>query len=103
MINRRSFLKYSGLGILVLYTVDISELIARRTFQFRNYPTDLNAYLLSGEDGRVTFFTGKIEMGQGVVTSLPQMLAEERVTRWWTAEECEQYLHSETCPARPTP
>jgi isoquinoline 1-oxidoreductase len=77
MINRRSFLKFSGMGIVVLYSVDISELIARRTFQFRGYPTDLNAYLRIGEDGRVTFFTGKIEMGQGVVTSLPQMLAEE--------------------------
>jgi isoquinoline 1-oxidoreductase len=77
MTTRRSFLKLSGMGIVVLYTVDISELIARRTFQFRNYPTDLNAYLRIGEDGRVTFFTGKIEMGQGVVTSLPQMLAEE--------------------------
>jgi isoquinoline 1-oxidoreductase len=77
MTTRRDFLKISGMGIVVLYTVDISELFAERTFQFRNYPTDLNAYLRIGEDGRVTFFTGKIEMGQGVVTSLPQMLAEE--------------------------
>ena len=40
-------------------------------------PTDFNAFLRIGEDGRVTCFTGKIEMGQGVITSLPQMLAEE--------------------------
>jgi isoquinoline 1-oxidoreductase len=36
-----------------------------------------NAFLRIGEDGRVTGFTGKIEMGQGPVSSLPQMLAEE--------------------------
>ena len=77
MTTRRDFLKISGMGIFVLYAVDITELLARRTFQFRNYPTDFNAYLRIGEDGRISFFTGKIEMGQGVYTSLPQMLAEE--------------------------
>jgi len=30
-----------------------------------------------GEDGRVTCYTGKIEQGQGAITALPQMLAEE--------------------------
>lgn len=77
MTTRRDFLKVSGMGIFVMFTVDITDLLARRTFQFRGYPTDLNAYLRIGEDGRVTLFTGKIEMGQGVYTSLPQMLAEE--------------------------
>jgi isoquinoline 1-oxidoreductase len=37
----------------------------------------LNAYLRIGEDGRVTVFSGKIEMGQGVLTSQAQMAAEE--------------------------
>ncbi len=77
MTTRRDFLRISGMGIVVLYTMDIRELMARRTFQFRDYPKDFNAYLRIGEDGRVAFFTGKIEMGQGVYTSLPQMLAEE--------------------------
>ena len=40
-------------------------------------PTDFNAFLMIREDGRVSCFTGKIEMGQGVVTSLAQMLADE--------------------------
>ena len=43
----------------------------------RIYPEDFNAYLVIGEDGRVTVFSGKIEMGQGVLTSQAQMLAEE--------------------------
>lgn len=77
MTTRREFLKITGKGIIVLYTVDFSELMAARTFQMRGYPTDVNSYLRVGEDGRVTLFTGKIEMGQGVQTSLPQMMAEE--------------------------
>jgi isoquinoline 1-oxidoreductase len=40
-------------------------------------PADFNAYLLVKGDGTVACFTGKIEMGQGVITSLAQMLADE--------------------------
>ena len=39
--------------------------------------TDPNAYLHIGADGRVTCFVGKIEMGQGLQTSMAQNLAEE--------------------------
>ena len=41
------------------------------------YPTDFNVYLVIGKDGRVTVFSGKIEMGQGVLTSQAQLVAEE--------------------------
>ena len=43
----------------------------------RGYPADLNAYLKIGENGRVSLFCSKIEMGQGIITSMAQMLAEE--------------------------
>jgi isoquinoline 1-oxidoreductase len=42
-----------------------------------NVPTDFNAFLRIGIDNRVTCFVGKIEMGQGPITSFAQMLAEE--------------------------
>lgn len=74
--NRRSFLKLSGGGILVLFTIgDLFS--ATQEGRQRGYPSDFNAYLRIGEDGRISCFTGKIEMGQGIVTSLAQMLAEE--------------------------
>ena len=38
---------------------------------------DYNAFLQITEDGTVKCFTGKIEMGQGPITSLPQMMADE--------------------------
>src|SRR5471032_43186 len=74
-IDRRDFCKLLGGGIVVLITSKPSELFGQQ--QRRGYPEDLNAYLHIDENGRVTLFSGKIEMGQGVHTSLAQMAAEE--------------------------
>jgi len=75
-LNRREFLKSLGGGIIIFFCIgDPAVLQAQR--RGRGYPEDFNAYLRIGADGRVTCFTGKIEMGQGVVTSLAQMLADE--------------------------
>jgi isoquinoline 1-oxidoreductase len=40
-------------------------------------PNDIASWLHIAEDGRVTAFTGKVEMGQGIRTSLAQQVAEE--------------------------
>ncbi|MBA7644702.1 Nicotinate dehydrogenase subunit B [subsurface metagenome] len=75
-LTRREFMKVLGGGIVILFTIgDPSLLEARR--RGRGYPDDFNAYLRIGADGRVSCFTGKVELGQGVVTSLAQMLADE--------------------------
>ena len=75
-LSRREFLKRLGGGIVILISLgDLSVLEGQR--RRRGYPEDFNAYLRIGTDGKVTCFTGKIEMGQGVVTSLAQMLADE--------------------------
>lgn len=75
-LDRRSFCKLVGGGIVVLVSVGPSSLLAqeRRT---RGYPEDLNAYLRIDANGQVTIFSGKIEMGQGVLTSQAQMAADE--------------------------
>jgi isoquinoline 1-oxidoreductase len=73
MIDRRHFCRLLGGGIVVLITAKPSNLFAQR----RGYPEDPNAYLRIDENGRVTIFSGKIEMGQGIHTSLAQMAAEE--------------------------
>lgn len=78
-LSRRDFLKRLGGGIIVLWAMPanlVSSLAAQERMQ-RSYPTDFNAYLRIGENGRVTCFSGKIEMGQGIITSLAQELAEE--------------------------
>jgi nicotinate dehydrogenase subunit B len=78
-MDRRSFVKALGGGILVC--VNLGPLTACNSsagpsFQ-RGYPEDINAYLHIAEDGQITLFSGKIEMGQGIKTSLTQMAAED--------------------------
>ncbi|MCP4977296.1 MAG: molybdopterin-dependent oxidoreductase [Maribacter sp.] len=75
--DRRNFLKKLGGGIIVVFS--IGELSLLKSWG-QNTSEDLlnfNAYLRVKEDGRVDCYTGKIEMGQGVTTSLAQVLAEE--------------------------
>jgi len=75
---RRDFVKALGGGILVLVSLPPALTGASGSAeQRRGYPTDVNAYLHIAEDGQVTLFSGKIEMGQGVMTSLTQMAAED--------------------------
>jgi nicotinate dehydrogenase subunit B len=75
-LTRREFIKYLGGGIIIFFCIgDMSVLEAQG--RRRGYPEDFNAYLRIGGDGRVTCFTGKVELGQGIITSLAQMLADE--------------------------
>ena len=69
-VSRREFLKGLGGGIVIFFTVGAGSCRAGRG------RPDFNDYLRVGEDGRVTCFTGKIEMGQGPITSLAQTLAD---------------------------
>ena len=41
------------------------------------FPRKIGVWTLIGEDGRVTVFTGKVEVGQNIRTSLTQAVAEE--------------------------
>ena len=78
--SRRAFLKTAGGAIIVFFSAGILPAQERRWqagAQGKTLPDDFNAFLRIGADGRVGLFTGKIEMGQGIVTSLAQMLADE--------------------------
>ncbi|MDZ7330732.1 MAG: molybdopterin-dependent oxidoreductase [candidate division KSB1 bacterium] len=75
-IDRRAFLKRFGGGLIVFFAIGDGSLLAQqRPRQW--YPTDFNAYLIIGADNRVTCLVGKVEMGQGVITSLAMQLADE--------------------------
>jgi nicotinate dehydrogenase subunit B len=77
-LERRDFLKLAGGGLVVLFAagegLEGQEGGARGG---QGYPDDPNAYLKVGVDGRVACLTGKIEMGQGTITALAMMLADE--------------------------
>lgn len=81
-LSRRNFIK-SGLGfggglLLGMYLGGTSRLL-------RADPVTVftpNAFLRIGADDVVTVIVGRSEMGQGVFTSLPMMIAEELDTNW---------------------
>ncbi len=76
-VGRRNFLKRLGGGLIIVFGAgDFSLLNAAEDLSEVDFP-EFNGYLRIREDGFVDCFTGKIEMGQGINTSLPQALAEE--------------------------
>jgi isoquinoline 1-oxidoreductase len=75
---RRDFFKILGTGIIVFIRPwGALDMIGAPSEQARGVPKDYNAFLHIAEDGIITCYTGKIEMGQGIITSLPQMMADE--------------------------
>lgn len=75
--NRREFLKHLGGGIIVVYTMGNMTLMQACARKEEEKLEDFNAYLRVREDGMVDCFSGKIEMGQGAMTSLAMALADE--------------------------
>lgn len=74
VMNRRGFLKSLGGGIVVYFSSgELSAEEARKAAGGGAF----GGYLQIKEDGRITVFTGKVEMGQGIITSLAQTAAEE--------------------------
>lgn len=81
-LSRRGFLKSIGTGLVVVAFA--SKLAAqsesggagRRAARQRR-PSEIDAWLHIAEDGVVTFFTGKAEVGQNIRTLLTQIVAEE--------------------------
>jgi nicotinate dehydrogenase subunit B len=74
-LDRRAFCKLLGGGIVVVITTRPEDLFGQQ--RRPSYPEDPNAYLRIDENGLVTLYSGKVEMGQGINTSLSQMAAEE--------------------------
>ena len=78
-LSRRDFLKAGTLfggGLLLGFHLPLGDAVAAAaTFA-------PNAFLRIGRDNRVTFIINKAEMGQGVYTSLPMLIAEELECDW---------------------
>ncbi|MEN8125775.1 MAG: molybdopterin cofactor-binding domain-containing protein [Bacteroidota bacterium] len=75
--SRRDFLKKLGGGVIVVFCLGKLSVIQGFGQNTSEDLLNFNAYLRVKEDGRVDCYTGKIEMGQGITTSLAQVLAEE--------------------------
>jgi isoquinoline 1-oxidoreductase len=75
--DRRKFLKKLGSGIIIIFSIGKLSLLQGWGQEDNEEIADFNAFLRVKEDGRVDCYTGKIEMGQGIITSLAQAIAEE--------------------------
>ena len=88
-VTRREFLGAGATGLFVFFVPDVLWSMQERERPGGprpGYPTDFNAYLKVGENGRVTCMVGKIEMGQGAMTSLAQLLAGDLDVRLDTVD-----------------
>lgn len=79
--DRRDFFKFLGGGLVLLLALDNSARAQESgrgpAFRGDARPPELAAWLHIGEDGVVTVYTGKTEVGQNIRTSLAQAVAEE--------------------------
>ncbi len=79
--DRRDFFKFAGAGIILFLALngEAQEAGGARRGGMRGeaMPQNLGAWLHIGEDGIVTVYTGKAEVGQNIRTSLTQAVAEE--------------------------
>jgi len=80
-VGRREFFKLLGAGIVVVSALKPAlvgqESGGARQRRGDSLPREIDAWLHIGEDGKVTVYTGKAEMGQNIRTSLTQAVAEE--------------------------
>jgi CO/xanthine dehydrogenase Mo-binding subunit len=77
--DRRGFFKVLGGGLLVCIAARhaISQESGAAVHHDHELPKMLDSWLHISEHGEVTAFTGKVEVGQNVRTSLAQQVAEE--------------------------
>src|SRR4029077_16135847 len=84
-VNRREFLKKSaasGAALVIGFYLPSHALADQAEEQEKKPANPLNAWVRITPDNRVTLILGKSEMGQGVMTSLPMILAEELSVDW---------------------
>lgn len=79
-VDRREFFKLLGAGILIVGVLKNANAFQESGAGKRpdeSLPKEIGAWLHIGENGAVTVYTGKVEVGQNVRTSLTQCVAEE--------------------------
>ncbi len=80
-LHRRDFFKILGAGLLVACVLKdasaFQESGGRGRQNGESLPKEIAAWLHIGENGVVTVYTGKAEVGQNIRTSLTQAVAEE--------------------------
>jgi isoquinoline 1-oxidoreductase len=79
-VNRREFLRIFGAvggGLLVVTNIPVSAQQESGRGQAGQVSSELEAWIHIDAKGQVTAFTGKVEIGQNIRTSLAQVVADE--------------------------
>ncbi len=74
-MNRRTFFSALGNGLAVAFTISMTA--EGHSNLFKDDEGEINAWIHIAENGTVTIYTGKAEVGQNIRTSLAQIVAEE--------------------------
>ena len=92
-LDRRSFLKITGVagGGFVIASVCPTALAAvsaasEDADEALVVTSELNAFIKVSSDGKITIYSANAEMGQGIKTALPMIIAEELGARWEDVE-----------------
>src|SRR4030081_2780145 len=85
VVNRRDFIKTGAAGgtaLVIGFYLPAGAGAQEPQQQEKKPPNPLNAWVRITPDNRVTLILGKSEMGQGIMTALPMILAEELCLDW---------------------
>ena len=78
-LDRRKFFTITGGGLIVAFV--LKDLLSfgseTHTSEVSSMTAGVESWIHIGEDGTVTVYTGKVEVGQNIRTSLSQIVAEE--------------------------
>lgn len=75
-MNRRQFFRYLGGGIAVTFVAGYA-LADEGVDVATTNDNSIHAWIHIGENNKITVYTGKVEVGQNIRTSLAQIVAEE--------------------------
>ncbi|MVM31617.1 molybdopterin-dependent oxidoreductase [Spirosoma sp. HMF4905] len=84
LVNRRDFLKIGTLasgGLLIAFAMP-AKATQILSATLPSAGASLNTYLRIGVDNRIHIILSKVEMGQGIWTTLPMLIAEELDCAW---------------------
>ena len=77
-LDRRKFFKLTGGGLIVAFVVkDLLSFGSETPSSEVSSVAGVESWIHIGEDGTVSVYTGKVEVGQNIRTSLSQIVAEE--------------------------
>jgi CO/xanthine dehydrogenase Mo-binding subunit len=103
-LSRRDFLKTSGVLVVTFGAASVLPQAATQgpfgTQPSHIDPRRLDSWIAIAADGRITAYTGKCDLGQGMLTAQTQLVAEELSvpTRAVTIVQCD----TEVCPDQGT-